>query len=447
MNKLQNILGDRKIGSSRPNRCNELSYSDLQFKPEKIGTKPGQMPSLQISLYDLVGQICKEKKMYFRKPLAYVEYKPPKLTRGKVWYISYYAINPQTGKLKRVRIKLDHINPVRERIKAAHAIVADITERLALGWNPFEKAATVKSTRPALEVFDIFIKAKEREMEKQSLHSYRSFINVFRSWIISQGADEHTTIGSISPEIARAFMTHVEDEMLVSPTTYNNYLSFLLTFFGWMKERRYIGTNPFEGIERKQRKPKRRRTFSTDELQRLFSFLGRDNPEFLAVCLLCYCCFIRPKEIALLKCSDISLEMQSVHIRGEIAKNDNESYRTIPDVIIPVLRHLDLSHPDWYVFGHHAGDTWCLKSSPIYSNQKKYSDYWNIVRKELNFGKDLQFYSLKDTGITNMLGASVPISFVQQQADHSSVAMTAVYVGKSPSANATLKKVDIISKK
>ena len=45
-----------------------------------------------------------------------------------------------------------------------------------------------------------------------------------------------------------------------------------------------------------------------------------------------------------------------------------------------------------------------------------------------------------------MLGNGVPISFVQQQADHSSVAMTAIYVGKIQKANEQLKKVQMFDK-
>ena len=44
-----------------------------------------------------------------------------------------------------------------------------------------------------------------------------------------------------------------------------------------------------------------------------------------------------------------------------------------------------------------------------------------------------------------MIGGGVPISFVQQQADHSSISMTAIYLGKADArANSELKAVDIV---
>ena len=58
---------------------------------------------------------------------------------------------------------------------------------------------------------------------------------------------------------------------------------------------------------------------------------------------------------------------------------------------------------------------------------------------------ELQFYSLKDTGITNMVSSGVPLTSVQQQADHNSVAMTSIYVGKNrKKAEEDLKNVDIL---
>ena len=67
------------------------------------------------------------------------------------------------------------------------------------------------------------------------------------------------------------------------------------------------------------------------------------------------------------------------------------------------------------------------------------------MRPGCGFPMELQFYSLKDTGITNMVSSGVPLPSVQQQADHSSVAMTSIYVGKNrKKAEEDLKNVDIL---
>lgn len=77
---------------------------------------------------------------------------------------------------------------------------------------------------------------------------------------------------------------------------------------------------------------------------------------------------------------------------------------------------------------------------------QRVSDYWRgVVRPATGFGKDVQFYSLKDTGITNMAAAGVPVSAIQQQADHSSLAMTSIYCQRSGKATEELKGVDILN--
>ena len=44
-----------------------------------------------------------------------------------------------------------------------------------------------------------------------------------------------------------------------------------------------------------------------------------------------------------------------------------------------------------------------------------------------------------------MAAAGVPVSFIQQQADHSSLAMTSIYCQRSGKATEELKGVDILN--
>ena len=61
-----------------------------------------------------------------------------------------------------------------------------------------------------------------------------------------------------------------------------------------------------------------------------------------------------------------------------------------------------------------------------------FRDYWlYYVRKELGFSDRYKFYSLKDTGITNMLHCGTDILSVRDQARHSSVLITDIYTPKN----------------
>ena len=388
--------------------------------------------------------MCKEKKMLFSPPIPYIQYIPPRLTQGKVWYISFSCRHPSTGKMRRVRIKFNRIDSISERKAAAKALIAEIDLKLKLGWNPFVEAATPKGYALMADVLDKFIEIKGKESEANSMRSYRSFIKTFKGWLTKKGYEKNYYVSSFTQSDAIDFMDDMESEL--SAATYNNYLRFYRSLFNWMKERQYVSENPFDKLKRKPKRltAKNRRMFSQEEMDKLITHLEKENVAYLVMVLLCYCCFIRPKEIALLKCGDIDIEKQLVHIRREIAKNDNESYRTIPDSVMKYIRGLDLSHPDYYLFAQNKGYDFTPGVKPIWS--RKISNYWEeYVRPACGFPMDLQFYSLKDTGITNMVSSGVALTSVQQQADHSSIAMTSIYVGKNrKKAVEDLKSVDII---
>ena len=397
-----------------------------------------------ISLYDALQELSERKKMYFFSPIPHVQYRSCKLTEGKEWYISYYVPDPETAKLRRIKIKLNRIHPLKERRKTARAIMSAIDTRLALGWNPLLEARAPKAFVSLHDALQAFIRIKGREMEPNTMRSYISFIKTLTSWLQQNNYDEKRFSCSFTQEMAIAFMNEMEEHL--SPKTFNNYVAFYRSLFNWMKEKGYTDINPFEKVQKKAHRliKKSRRLLTDEEISKLISYLQAENYEYLAMAMICYCCFIRPKEIALLRCSDIDLKKQVIHVSAAIAKNDNTSYRTIPDDLVPILSRLDLSHPNWYLFGQHPG-TGDFTPSPVQVCSRKIAKWWDQhVRPDCNFGPELQFYSLKDTGITNMLGDGIPINLVQQQADHSSVAMTAIYVGHSARAAEQLKDTCII---
>ena len=49
------------------------------------------------------------------------------------------------------------------------------------------------------------------------------------------------------------------------------------------------------------------------------------------------------------------------------------------------------------------------------------------MRKDLGLPAELKFYSLKDTGITNMLKSNMDVLSVRDQARHSSISITDMY--------------------
>lgn len=446
MSKIEIKKTSRGIPHSPLNMSNVLINKILQEFSGQNGTNTGHSLSPpDDNLYRVLSELCGRKKMSFFKPTPYIEYTPPKLTQGKIWYITYYVQDPKTMRLKRMRIKVNRGDTLRERKAMAKAIMGRLSEKLAMGWNPLVEKFAPKAYKKLFEAFDAFLDAKRRELEANSLRSYMSFIKTIREWLQVHGCDENTYACGFTGSMAIDFMESIESNPKISPRTYNNYLIFCRVLFDWMVEREYVSENPFTSIRRKPKKltKKKRRILSDAELSRLWEYLENENQEYLVICMLCYCCLMRPKEISMLKCSDIRLDSQMVLVRGEIAKNDNTSSRTIPDVMMQYVHRLDLSNPKLFLFGNHSHFDFSPGKTAV--PERKIATFWNrCVREECGFPMEVMFYSLKDTGITNMAAAGVPVSFIQQQADHSSLAMTSIYCQRSGKATEELKGVDIL---
>ena len=432
-----------RILLSQRNPYNSLKDNKIQKSDPKNGTETGQLSHSTETLYEVLSDLCERKKMYFFSPVAYKDYIPAKLVEGDVWYISYYVKSPVTGKLQRQRLKFNRISSIRERRRRAQELVASINENLALGWNPLVEQIAPRASVSIKDAFDKFIETKKKEVEDNSIRSYQGFINSFLSWHKKNGYRETSSICTVSKEMAARFLSDMEVEKALTVFSYNNYLRFFSILFRWLAEHGYVQDDPFAPLRPKKvkRHMKKRRILTDEELSRLWTWLHENNPGFMRVCLLCYCCLMRPKEIMLLKCSDIDLKNQVVKVSAAIAKNDHDSSRTIPDSMMPFFEGMDLSHKDWYAF---TGSDYLPGKKMLWSQRA--SDFWrSYVRPALKFGDDVQLYSLKDTGITNMAAGGVPVSFIQQQADHSSLAMTSIYCRRSAKATEQLKGMDILN--
>lgn len=368
---------------------------------------------------------------------------PPRLTKGKEWYISFYSTYPATGKLRRVKIKLNRIKSISQRNAVAKRLISELSARLLTGWNYFIEAEAPKSYHFLFNVLDTFINVHAKELEEHSMRCYRSYIKILKAFLIGKGFSEKMYVSNFDRRQASDLMIEIK-EGDYSLRTYNNYLQFYTTLFNWLLEFNYVAINPFSHIKKipKKRLKKIRQPLSEDHRLQLKRFLleVEGNNNYYVMCLLCYYCFLRPNEISLLKVKDIDLNRQLVFVSEKIAKNDNDSYRTIPDVMMQYVKKLDLNYPpDYYLFSLDV--TREFVPGKKRAEGRETARYWSYIRKSLNWPMSLQFYSLKDTGITNMLGDGVATNFVQGQADHSSLSMTSIYaVKKSNAAEEQIKK-------
>ena len=423
-----------------PNLLNINELGDLLIK---AGTNPEHVQQL---LDGDDTDPSRRKKMQFLKTTPHLDYIPPRLTEGKEWYVSYSVKDFATGKMRRFRIKLNRIKSTKERRETAKVIIARLSAQLVLGWSPLIQKDAPRAETPLCDALDSFLRVKTKEAEENSIRSYRSYVKRLRVWMKEYGMPEKLSCAAFNRGHALDLMDDIDDDENLCPRTYNNYRAFFILLWNWMKERGYVAANPFSEVKKKPKKltAKTRRIMTEEELARTFAWLEENNPNYLAACLLCFCCFIRPKELAMLKVGDFMLKKQLVAIHGEIAKNDKTSYRTMPDAMMKHIVTLDFSDPASYLFGDGKGYSFAPSRKKMCS--RKLAKYWDeYVREACALPKEVQFYSLKDTGMTAMSESGVPIGMVQKQADHSSLAVTSIYVGTTGvKAEEALKRADII---
>ena len=158
-------MKEEKAGSKTPSSTqkprNCANYSELRDFSNKTGTKPGRTEvvpfSLHADLYDILQDVCKEKKIMYIVPRPHVDFKPPKLhDTGDCWYVYYSVKSPETGKFKRYRVKVNR-GTIREKKAAAREIMASLSQKLQLGWNPVAGGQGNKGAVPAFEVFQAFV--------------------------------------------------------------------------------------------------------------------------------------------------------------------------------------------------------------------------------------------------------------------------------------------------
>lgn len=355
----------------------------------------------------------------------------PKLTISeKRSYISFNAFDPITGMMKRKKIHLGRIHSKKELRATAERMIRELLSKLQNGWNPWIEQCTVLEYTLFTDVCDkyhdyLYKSLQNGDMRPQSVTSYLSYLNIFRQWATDNNI---VYIYQLDKHHVSTFIDYVYITRNNSLQTRNNYLIWLKTFCHYLLNRAYISIDPTTGLTSiKKRGDKKRKTIPDEVLIRIKEYLVANNKNYLLACYLLHYCFIRPKEMSMLQIHDIDLSKKTLRISGDISKNRKDATITLPKhVIILMIENGLFDHPgNDYIFSDG------FAPGPKRKSEKTFRDYWtNTLRRVLKFNSEYKFYSLKDTGITNMLRANTDILSVRDQARHSNISITDTYTPK-----------------
>lgn len=346
---------------------------------------------------------------------------PPVFHQASECYVSFTAFCPETGKMKLKKIMLGRIKSKRLQREKARQIMQHLTEKLLDGWNPWIEA--VSPTEYTLWD-DVVLKyeqwlakmAKENGYRMETVASYMSYMKVLKDWIADKNVHY---IYQFDRRVVGKFLDYVFVERNNTLQTRNNYLAWIKTFAKYLVQRSYVPKNPTEGFQMVMRSArfKNRDTIDERNLQRLKEYLEKNNRHYLLATYILYYTFLRPREMSLLKIEDINIKKQLILVHGDNAKNHADAAVTLPKKILLLMVELGVfnSPGSYYLFSND------FKPGAEYRSEKSFRDYWlHHVRRDLKFPERYKFYSLKDTGITNMLRQHVDTVSVRDQARHSS---------------------------
>lgn len=359
----------------------------------------------------------------FTEPIRYL---PAVLHKNDAmgWIVEYYVLNPDSGELERRRIRL---NKLRKRYRtqsdfrsAANDIVATINVRLAGGWTPFGESENSRYYLPVIDVLQLYVNEKERELKQETMRSYNSFARMLGAWITKNVPACKCIFFNRS--LAVQYMDDYYTNHSSNGRTYNNQLKMARAFFSWAKEKCYIKENPFELIRTKRAPTKKRILVPEPTRARIRAYYTEKRPEMVTICELIYTSLIRPVEISRLTINMLHLDEHYIAMPEDITKNGCRRNAPLSIELCERLRmHTQGYKADMFVFG----ENW--KPANVAITSKAYRKQWAAMRKKLDIPEEMQLYSLRDTGIFDKLKSGIDPLTVMQAADHHDLAMTTRY--------------------
>ena len=304
-----------------------------------------------------------------------------------------------------------------------------MNEKLSIGWNPWLEAEHSNSYllfADVLEKYRIWLNKMylEDNYREDTMKSYKSYLANLEKF----NEDRKVKITYVY-QFDKDFCIQLLDEIYINRDntayTHDNYLAFLKSFSTYCISKNYLKINPTVGIQSlgKRNKKKNRLVIPQPVLEQINQYLTMKNRYMLLASYILYYCFIRPKEMAKLKLSNFNLSKQTIYVPDSVSKNRKDGVITLPAKVIHLMIDLNIfnSPGEYYLFSDD------FKPGKAERSEKMFRDYWRYhVRKDLGLSDKYKFYSLKDTGITNMLRHYDVLS-VRDQARHSSILMTDIY--------------------
>lgn len=367
----------------------------------------------------------------------------PTLHKGARWYVDFYILDPVSGIMRRKKYMLSRYKTARARKEMAREKIMWIVEEVKNGWNPWVKARTTREFTPWATVLlrykeYLLVADRKQLLKHKTVYDYLSRVKIFEQFL-----DESDTqlqyIYQFDRTLCVEFLDYLYYDKDVSAVTRNGYRTWLSTFSSWLIDKQYIGRddNPVADIRQLREEDKKREPLSKEALATLREYLTEHNRRFLLVCYIEYYMNIRPEEMRFLKIGYIDIQNCIVTLPGKFAKNRKRQEVTVPKKVLKLMIDLGIfsSPSQYYIFGPD------LSPSTEQVAVNRFRQEWAKMRKTLGWPDTYQFYSLKDSGISDNIDRYGLLA-ARDQARHSDAATTNRYAKVKRTAHVELRDWD-----
>ncbi len=340
------------------------------------------------------------------------------------WYVEYQVVDPGTGKMKRYRQQLNNLRKHYTRLsdfrEHCNRIVCGINAKLAGGWNPVGENNNTRLYTPLSMVISDYLDEKSSELRPDTMRSYRNFCTNFGKWV------EETAPGCqailFNKVLAIRYLDYCFKERKLKGRSWNNKLKSARALFAWALEKCYIKENPFVGIKTKREEEKKRVLVPPEARQRISAWCREHNLGLLIVSHLVYSSLIRPKELRELRVGNVFLDKHYIYIPPEISKTHYARFASLtPSLEHELAAWIEGSKNTDYLIGRD------YRTCNIKQSNSRFVKDWEKMRAALRLPEEMQLYSLRDTGINEMLRSGIDPLTVMQHADHHDLSMTTRY--------------------
>lgn len=247
----------------------------------------------------------------------------------KRWYVRWSYRNPSSGKMERQENVYKGVNEYKthgERMRILKEMEKELITLLQSGLNPYN--SDHQGPLSVFEAIDHALSIKKNHMKHSSFIRFISDINKFKAFLKRNGY-ERRSILSVDKKTVTNYLNEVLND--VSARSRNNYKTNIGSVWQTLKDEGIVKENFVSSIPLLKSKPKRNRTYTDAQVNKLFGYMDKNCPNLLLFVKFVSYNFLRPIEVCRLNADSFDWESQTLTVR---TKSEEMKIKTIPSILM-----------------------------------------------------------------------------------------------------------------